>query len=129
MHRKLGDLQYLYLACQIEQAFEGLEKGLEKRLPPLLRAQVDLLFKEGPSHRRLQQAFADLNRHLAESAEQVSPRDLLLAIRDCEEMARDFYRRNGSKLSDPKLAEIFRGLAAEEQAHLEAAERALAVAG
>ncbi|MFA5944001.1 MAG: hypothetical protein WC876_06000 [Candidatus Thermoplasmatota archaeon] len=129
MKEKLGDLRYLYLACQIEEAFEGLEKGFGKHLTPLLRKQIEVLFQDGPNHRRLKQAMAELNQDLAKHETEVSARDLLQAICDCERLARDFYQQNAGKISDPKLAEIFRGLAAEEQSHLAAAERALAMAG
>ena len=129
MHQRLEDLRYLYLACQIEEAFEGLERGLEKHLPALLRKQVEMLFQDGPGHTRLKQAFADLNRELAGHESEMAARDVLRVIRDCEVAARDFYRQSAAKLSDPRLADLFRGLAAEEQAHLEAAERALTLAG
>ena len=125
MHGKLQDLQYLHLACRIEEAFEGLEKGLEKHLPPHLRKQLEVIFQEGPNHHRLQQAFHDLNHDLAEHEGEVTPRQLLTAIRDCEALARDFYRNNAQKLSDPGLQKIFKGLAGEEGAHLDAAEKAL----
>lgn len=125
MQGKLQDLQYLHLACQIEEAFEGLEKGLEKHLPAHLRKQIEVLFQEGPNHHRLQQAFDDLNHELADHKRDVTPRQLLMAIRDCEALARDFYRNNAQKLSDPNLKKIFQGLAGEEGAHLEAAEKAL----
>lgn len=124
---RLKDLQYLHLACQIEAAFERLERGFAKRLPPHLRQQLEPLFQEGPNHHRLAQAFADLNHELAEHERDVTLRELLTAIRDCERVARDFYRSNAKNLSDPKLVRIFEGLAAEEGKHLDAAEQALAL--
>lgn len=127
MHAKLRDLRYLHLACQLEDAFEGLEKGFNKHLPAHLRQQIEILFQEGPSHHKLQQAFADLNHELAEHEKDVTPRQLLSAIRDCEALARDFYRNNAKNLSDPALARIFQGLASEEAAHLDAVERALSL--
>lgn len=129
MRAKLQDLRYLHLACRLEEAFEGLEKGFERHLPPHVRRQLEVLFQEGPSHRRLQQAFADLNHELAGQAGKVTPRELLAAIRDCEVAARDFYLANAKNLSDPRLREVFLGLAAEEGAHLEAAEKALLLVG
>ena len=125
MQAKLQDLRYLHLACQIEEAFEGLEKGLEKHLPAHLRRQLEVLFQEGPNHHRLRQAFAQLNHELAQHEGEVTTRQLLTAIRDCEALAREFYRSNAKNLSDPGLAKIFQGLAAEEGAHLDAVERAL----
>ncbi|HJQ93369.1 MAG TPA: hypothetical protein VJ874_03675 [Candidatus Thermoplasmatota archaeon] len=128
MHQKLQDLQFLYLACRIEDTFEGLEKGFANHLSPLLREQITLLFQEGPSHRRLHKAMADLNHDLAGIKDNVSAVDLLKAIRDCELMAHDFYARNASKLSEPSLRELFQGMAREETTHVDAAERALALA-
>lgn len=125
MQAKLQDLRYLHLACQIEEAFEGLEKGLERHLPAHLRTQLQVLFQEGPSHRQLRQAFAELNRDLAQHEAEVTPRELVTAIRDCEALAREFYRSNAKNLTDPRLQKVFLGMAAEEGAHLEAAERAL----
>lgn len=125
MDAKLQDLRYLHLACQMEEAFEGLERGLERHLPPHVRRQLEVLFHEGPNHHRLQQAFTDLNHDLAKREGEVTARQLVAAIRDCEALAREFYRSNAKKLSDPRLQAIFLGLAAEEGAHLEAAEKAL----
>lgn len=122
---RLKDLQYLHLACQIEEAFERLERGFAKHLPPHVRQQLEPLFQEGPSHHRLSQAFAQLNHDLAEHEGDVTMQELLTAIRDCERVARDFYRDNARNLSDPRLARIFEGLADEEGKHLDAAERAL----
>jgi hypothetical protein len=125
MDAKLQDLRYLHLACQIEEAFEGLERGLERHLPLHVRRQLEPLFQEGPNHRRLQEAFQEVNRELARHEAEVTARQLVAAIRDCEALAREFYHNNAGKLSDPRLQQIFRGMAAEEGAHLEAAEKAL----
>src|SRR5688572_33375460 len=117
MQAKLQDLRYLHLACQIEEAFEGLERGLEKHLPPHVRKELEALFQEGPNHHRLQQAFAEVNHESAEHESDVTARQLVMAIRDCEALAREFYHNNARKLSDPKLQKIFLGMAAEEGAH------------
>ena len=128
LHARLHDLRLLYLAHEVEAAFEGLERALHRHLPSgHVQDTLRPLFEGGPSHRRLEEALRSLNREMAERQADVAPLELLRALRDCERMAHDFYVRHAGELSDPKLAELFRGLAQEEAGHLRAVEQAIAL--
>jgi hypothetical protein len=125
---QLHDLRLLYLAHEVEHAFEGLEKALERHLPAgRVRELLEPLFKGGPGHSRLETELDRLNRAVESRRADVEPEQLLLALADCERMAQDFYARHAAALSDPALAELFRGLAKEEGRHLRAVEEALAL--
>lgn len=127
-HSKLHDLRLLYLAHEVEAVFEGLEKALHRHLPDgHVRQLLDPLFKGGPNHERLEAALAHLNKEMEGRRMEVQPLELLLALADCERMAHDFYTRHAKELSDPRLQELFRGLAHEEGRHLDAVQQALAL--
>lgn len=126
MHDKLEDLRLLNVAHQIEESFEGLERELEGRIQTrAVRQALRPLFEGGPGHKRLEEELARLRGEGSQDEARLSERDLVDAIRACEAMARDFYLRRLDDLSDPRLVELFRELAAEEGRHEQAAKDAL----
>jgi hypothetical protein len=127
-HAQLHDLRLLYLAHEVEHVFEGLEKALHRHLPTgHVREALEPLFQGGPDHGRLERELDRLNRLVESQRSEVEPLELLQALADCERMAQDFYTRHAKDLSDPALADLFRGLAKEEAGHLRAVEQALAL--
>ncbi len=129
MHEKLKDLRLLYLAHQLEESFEGLERAFERRLPPgPIRESLRPLFAGGPGHARLASALASLDAFVKEREATLSTVDLLEALLDCELMAQAFYAGRTDDLSDPALQELFRQLADEEGRHVQAVRNAMAIA-
>lgn len=128
MHAQLHDLRLLYLAHQVELAFEGLEKALHRHLPPSLQAALQPLFQGGPNHHRLEARLKSLNAEVHAREAEIPVADLLKALAECERTSRRFYLDHAAELSDPTLAQLFRGLAEEEATHLDAVERAMAMA-
>lgn len=128
MHAKLHDLRLLYLAHEVERTFEGLEKAFHRHLPEEMRAALQPLFQGGPSHHRLEARLKQLNAEVQAAQSGIAVQDILLALRDCEAMARDFYLRHVGELADAELQDIFRGMAAEEAQHLAAVEQAITTA-
>lgn len=128
MHAKLQDLRLLYLAHEVEKMFEGLEKAFHRHLPPPLRDELQPLFQGGPGHRELEMQFAQLNAEVKAREADIPLQELLVALRDCESLARRFYLDHSKELSDPALAQLFQRLAAEEAKHLAAVEQAITVA-
>ena len=127
MHAELMDLRYLHLAKSIEEMFEGLEKAFERHLPEgAVRDMLRPIFEAGASHRKLQEAYTNLNARVA-AAPQVKPTDLLECILACEKSAQKFYEEHAGDLSDPALAAIFKGMAQEEGGHVRCAQQALAL--
>ena len=130
MHERLHDLRLLYLAHQVEETFETLERAFERHLSdPLVKEALKPIFQGGPGHARLEAELARLNTEMAAREQELSPRDILLALLDCERLAEGFYRAHASDLHDPKLADLFRTLGDEERRHLLAVEQALKLAG
>lgn len=124
----LQDLRFLYMAKAIEEMFEGLERGFQSHLAPgAVRDAVAPIFKDGPSHTKLKQAYTDLNARIAQAQGAIQPTDLLEAMLACEKTAQKFYEDHAKDLSQPDLADIFLGLAKEEAQHVRAVERALAL--
>ena len=129
MHDKLEDLRLLHVAHQLEETFEGLEKAFEARLKDAkLRAVLEPLFRGGAAHQALEEALARLDKDVQRSEAKLTDRDILLAILACERMAKEFYLRRLDDLSDAKLVSLFRELAGEEGKHIDAVEKALAMA-
>lgn len=125
---KLEDLRLLNVAHHLEEAFEGLERELEShiRSKPVKDA-LRPLFAGGPGHHKLEEALQRIQDEVRAEEKRLTERDLIDAIRACEAMAREFYLRRLDDLSDPRLVELFRELAAEEGRHEEAAKAALAL--
>lgn len=128
MRERLHDLRLLYLAHKVEETFEGLEKAMDRHLPEDLREVLRPLFEGGPAHAELETSLDRLNHELEAQQERLSVEDLLMALRDLEETAQEFYLRHAPELSDPVLGQLFRRLAAEEARHLQAVARALQLA-
>ena len=128
MQSKLLDLRLLYLAHQVENTFEGLEKAFHRHLPDELRETLEPLFRGGPSHHKLEAKFNELNAEVQARKSEITVQALLQALKDCELMARDFYMRHVKELSDPELVQIFHGMATEETQHLAAVEQAITIA-
>lgn len=123
---RLHDLRLLYLATQIEEAFEGLEKAYERHLPEgAAREALAPIFRDGPAHKQLRTAFRDLSARMEAERERITPRELLEAIRECESMARNFYATHAPEFSDPAMAGIFTRMAQEEAGHERAVAEAL----
>lgn len=128
MHDKLEDLRLLHVAHQLEETFEGLEKAFESRVKDAkLRQVLEPLFRGGPGHAKLEQALAALDKEVQAAGPRLTDRDLLLAILACEKMAKDFYLRRLDDLSNGDLVNLFRQLAIEEDHHIQAVEKALAM--
>ncbi len=125
MHAQLHDLRLLYLAHQVEETFEGLEKALNRHLPPEFQTVLEPLFQGGPDHAKLDAKLTQLGRKMEAEQANISVSDLLHALRDCERMAQAFYLDHMADLSDPELVQLFRGLAGEEGRHLAAVEKAI----
>ena len=126
MRGSLQDLRFLHMAKNLEEMFEGLEKAFERHLPEgAVREALRPIFVDGPFHRQLKEAYSDLNATIQAARESVTPEILLEAILACEQSARQFYLDNAPRLSDPKLAAIFLGLAKEEASHIHVVEDAL----
>lgn len=128
VHEQLKDLRLLYLASQLEESFEGLERAFERRIPPgPVRESLRPLFAGGPGHERLKRSLAQLDRFVKEREANLTTQDLLEALLDCERMAQGFYLGRKPDLADPALAELFASLAAEEGVHIQAVQRAIAM--
>lgn len=123
MHPQLSDLRLLHLAKAIEDIFEGLEKAFERHIPDgSVKSTLQPLFRGGPYHAKLQEAYDKLNRSIITS--DVSLDDLLAALLLCERTAQQFYLQHASELHDPALVQIFNGMAGEEGQHARAVEEA-----
>lgn len=126
MRASLQDLRFLHMAKNLEEMFEGLEKAFERHLPAgAVREALRPIFADGPFHRQLKEAYADLNAKVEAARASVTPEVLLDAILACEHAARQYYIDNTPRLSDPNLAAIFQGLAKEETRHIGVVEEAL----
>lgn len=126
MRSPLQDLRFLHMAKNLEEMFEGLEKAFDRHLPEgAVREALRPIFKDGPYHKRLADAYARLNASMAAQAASVTPEALLEAMLACERTAQRFYADHAADLSDPELGAIFRGLSQEEAGHARVVEDAL----
>lgn len=126
MRAPLQDLRFLHMAKDLEEMFEGLERAFERHIPPgAVRNALDPIFRDGPFHARLKEAYGQLNAKVAAASADVTPEHLLEAILACERSAQKFYLDNAPRLSDPALAQVFLGLAKEEGMHIRVVEEAL----
>lgn len=126
MHEKLHDLRLLYLAHQVEEIFEKLERAFERHLTdPIVKEALKPLFEGGPGHRELEASLERLNAEVAAHDGELSQADIVLALRDCERLAQGFYQLHANDLYDKHLAQLFHRLGAEEGRHLQAVEQAL----
>ncbi|MES2154531.1 MAG: hypothetical protein V4510_05285 [bacterium] len=128
MHEQLKDLRLLYLAHQLEDSFEGLERAFERRIPPgPIRESLQPVFQGGPGHAALTAALGRLNADVKAREVLLTPLDLLQAMLDCERMAQGFYLGRKDDLADPALRDLFVKLAAEEGRHVQVVEKAMAM--
>lgn len=128
VHEKLQDLRLLYLAAQVEEVFEKLERAFEGHLDAgPVRQAIRPLFTGGPAHARLQAELKALNEEVQIRQHELSEADILQALLDCERLAQGFYQLHLDDLSSSRLAHLFRELADEEGLHIRAVEKAMAL--
>ncbi len=131
MNPLLHDLRLLKLAEMYEIAFERfvLEVTTAIVTDDEVRTRLRRLADPGEDHH--ERIAAELRRLSA----LVRPEDqpavehaAVLDVRDVEAAARDFYERHVTSVHDPRVAQLFRQLAREEERHVAIAEDALRIA-
>lgn len=123
MYNKLSDLRILKLALAVEHSFEDYEAELMDQIEDdEIRDRLAPLFEDGPAHARLRQFHEQLEEGAPGKA---TTEDALQVMLECERSARDIYLRYLDRVNDPRLIEILRGLAAEEEEHARIVEQAI----
>jgi hypothetical protein len=131
MRSELNDIRLLKLAELYEGAFEQFIIELAARFvdDPAIIAKLAALNSPDDRHReRIVTEMERLNAQVDPEARIEITRAALLDIRDIETAARDFYMRQADQVHDPHVANLFKSLAREEEAHRRIAQDAIAMA-
>lgn len=120
MYPTLSDLRILKLVLAVEDAFEAYEEALLDLIEDEeTRNRLKVHLGNGPSHERLEQEHDRLQVATFRNGEPLDPKEVLQVILECERSARDLYLRYLDRVQDPRIVELLRGLAQEEESHAE----------
>jgi rubrerythrin len=125
MYDTLSDLRILRLALAVEHAFEDYESSLLAQIDdPNTREALEPLFVDGPAHKRLAELHHEFEERATEALT-IENESALQVMLECERSARDLYLRYLDRVKDPRLVELLRRLAHEEEEHATLLKRTL----
>lgn len=130
-HRpEIDDLRLLKLAEMYERAYEAFVLEVAERIVrnDAVREELRKLVGDDRHGERIAAEMTRINAQLGPSDHADVEVAAVEDVVEVERAARDFYLRIVDRVHDPRLVELFRDLATEEEGHMRIALRALVLA-